>query len=180
MRPLTEEETKKMFEKLVKFIGPNIRQLIDRTDEDYCFRLHKDRVYYVSERVMKKATNIARDNLVALGVLVGKFTKGKNFHLQVTCLELIAQYAEYKVWVKPSAELSFLYGNHILKAGLHRMSQNTPTNQGVVVFSQSDLPLGFGVTARSSLDSNRADPTSIIVLHQADIGEYLRTEDHIG
>jgi hypothetical protein len=28
-------------------IGRNIKQLIDRPDEPYCFRLHKDRVYYV-------------------------------------------------------------------------------------------------------------------------------------
>ena len=31
MRPLTEEETKLFFEKLSKYIGENIRQLIDRT-----------------------------------------------------------------------------------------------------------------------------------------------------
>lgn len=28
-------------------IGKNIRFLVDRKDEDYCFRLHKDKVYYV-------------------------------------------------------------------------------------------------------------------------------------
>jgi ribosome biogenesis protein Nip4 len=54
MRPLTEEETKLFFEKLSKYIGENIRQLIDRTDGVYCFRLHRERVYYVSERIMKQ------------------------------------------------------------------------------------------------------------------------------
>ena len=28
-------------------IGRNIKNLIDRKDEQYCFRLHKDRVYYM-------------------------------------------------------------------------------------------------------------------------------------
>ena len=28
-------------------IGSNIKHLIDRSDETYCFRLHKDRVYYL-------------------------------------------------------------------------------------------------------------------------------------
>ena len=28
--------------------------LIDREDGKYCFRLHKDRVYYVSEKIMKQ------------------------------------------------------------------------------------------------------------------------------
>ena len=54
MRPLTEEETKVFFEKLSKYIGDNIKLLIDREDGTYCFRLHKDRVYYVSEKIMKQ------------------------------------------------------------------------------------------------------------------------------
>ena len=54
MRPLTEEETKIFFEKLSKYIGDNIKHLIDRSDGTYCFRLHRERVYYVSERIMKQ------------------------------------------------------------------------------------------------------------------------------
>lgn len=38
-------------------------------------------------------------------------------------------------------------------------------------------PLGFGVTARSSAESKRLDPTGIVVFRQADCGEYLREED---
>lgn len=30
-----------------------------------------------------------------------------------------------QVWVKPSAEQSFLYGNHVLKAGLGRITEDT-------------------------------------------------------
>lgn len=47
MRPLTDDETKVLFEKLANYIGKNIEQLINRPDETYCFRLHKDRIYYV-------------------------------------------------------------------------------------------------------------------------------------
>ena len=54
MRPLTEEETKVLFEKLNKYIGDNIKLLLDRGDGAYCFRLHKDRVYYVSEKIMRQ------------------------------------------------------------------------------------------------------------------------------
>ena len=54
MRPLTEEETKIFFEKLTKYIGENIKLLLERADGVYCFRLHKDRVYYVSEKIMKQ------------------------------------------------------------------------------------------------------------------------------
>ncbi len=49
-----------VFEKLFKFVGKNLKSLIDRQDEPYCFRLHKNRVYYVKESIMKKATNVRR------------------------------------------------------------------------------------------------------------------------
>ena len=59
MRPLTEEETKTMFDKLAKYIGAeNIKLLVDRSDGTYCFRLHRERVYYVSEKIMKQVKNV--------------------------------------------------------------------------------------------------------------------------
>ncbi len=45
MRALTEEEMKAFFEKLANFIGPSIKDMLDRSDEPHVFRLHKDRVY---------------------------------------------------------------------------------------------------------------------------------------
>ena len=50
MRPLTEEELKIFFDKLAKYVGQGIKALIDRPDGRWCFRLHRDRVYYVSEQ----------------------------------------------------------------------------------------------------------------------------------
>ena len=79
MRPLTEEETKAVFEKLYKFIGKSIKSLIDRPDEPYCFRLQKNRVFYVRESLMKRATNISRDKLVSLGTCIGKLTHSGKF-----------------------------------------------------------------------------------------------------
>ena len=75
MRPLTDEEVRVLFEKLELYIGQNLSKLIDRKDEPYTFRLMKDRVYYISERQMKLATNIGRDNLISIGTCFGKFTK---------------------------------------------------------------------------------------------------------
>ena len=71
-----------------------------------------------------------------------------------------------KVWVRPSSELSFLYGNNVLKAGLGRITENTPEHQGVVVYSMGDVPLGFGVTARSTADCRRLAATDVVVYHQ--------------
>ncbi|KAJ1678931.1 ribosome biosynthesis protein nip7 [Spiromyces aspiralis] len=177
MRPLTDEETKTFFEKLAKYIGRNIEHLIEREDEHHCFRLNKDRVYYVSESIMKQATSVGRQNLISLGTCFGKFTKSGKFRLHITALPYLAQYAIYKIWVKPNGEMSFLYGNHIVKAHIGRVTEDTPEHQGVVVFSMADIPMGFGVTARSTVDTRKLDPSAIVVYHQADIGEYLREED---
>ena len=44
MRPLTEEEAKSLFEKLAKYIGENVKLLLERSDGNYVFRYHKDKV----------------------------------------------------------------------------------------------------------------------------------------
>lgn len=176
MRPLTDAEVKTLFSKLHNYLGKNLVHLIERQDEEFCFRLHKDKVFYVSENLVKHATSISRDNLISLGTCLGKFSKTGKFRLHVTALDWLARFAQYKVWIKPNGEMPFLYGNHVVKAHLGRITEDTPEHQGVVVFSMSDVPLGFGVTARSTTDTKKLDPTSIIVFHQADVGEYLRDE----
>lgn len=60
MRPLTEDETRLVFEKLHKYLGKSIKSLVERTDEPYCFRLQRNRVFYVSEALMRRATNVRR------------------------------------------------------------------------------------------------------------------------
>jgi len=37
--------------------------------------------------------------------------------------------------------MPFLYGNHVVKAHLGRITEDTPEHQGVVVYSMNDVPL---------------------------------------
>lgn len=76
-------------------------------------------------------------------------------------------------------EQQCLYGNNVTKAGLGRISETTEKFQGVVVFSMSDVPLGFGVAGHSTAECKHADPLTIVCFHQADIGEYIRSEDDL-
>ena len=46
---------------------------------------------------MKRATSVARDQLVSLGVCVGKFTHSDKFRLTIGALELLAAHAKHKV-----------------------------------------------------------------------------------
>lgn len=177
MRPLTDEEMRVFFAKLQTYIGSNIAKLIDRKDEPFTFRLIKDRVFYLSEAQMKLASNVGRENLISIGTCFGKFTKNDKFRLHISCLDYIAQYAKYKVWVKTGAEMSFLYGNNVNKAGLARITDGIPQYGGVVVYSMADVALGFGLAAQPTEYCKDLEPMANVVLHQGDIGEYLRVED---
>lgn len=185
MRALTEIETQTLFKKLANYTGRSLTQLIapdsssDETSnaDRHVFRLHESRVYYVRLSLANLATSVARDNLLSLGTCIGKFTKTGKFRLHITSLDIIAPHARYKLWVKSNGEMPFLYGGNVVKAHVGRWSEDCPEHSGVVVLSMDDTPLGFGVTARSTAEARKLDPTAVVCFRQGDVGEYLREED---
>ncbi|MCJ1231783.1 ribosome biosynthesis protein nip7 [Toensbergia leucococca] len=181
MRPLTEPETQTLFSKLANYTGRSLTHLLTPPSAQQSsrpvFRLHASRVYYLPLSLANLATSIPRQNLLSLGTCLGKFTKTGKFRLHITALDVIAPHARYKVWVKANGEMPFLYGGNVVKAHVGRWSEDCPEHQGVVVYSMNDTPLGFGVTARSTAEARRLDPTGITTFRQADVGEYLREED---
>ncbi|KAG2263839.1 hypothetical protein Bca52824_070918 [Brassica carinata] len=166
MRPLDENETTVVFEKIFKFVGNNLKNIVENPSHEgpesdpgrYCFRLQKNRVYYASESLPGLPRDLHRE----------VHPRG-SFHLTIMSLNLLAANAKHKVWLKPTSEMSFLYGNHVLKGGLGRITDSIVPGDGVVVFSMSDVPLGFGIAAKSTQDCRKLDPNGIVVLHQADI-----------
>ena len=104
MRPLTDDETKTFFAKLAKFLGSNIKFMIEREDGEFVFRLHRERVYYMNAELLKMASHFNKDMLICAGTCFGKFTKTKKFKLHITCLDYLAKYSKFKVWVKPNGE----------------------------------------------------------------------------
>ena len=70
------------------------------------------------------------------------------------------------------------YGNGTL-LGLARITDGTLQYSGVVVFNMSDIPLGFGIAAQPTEYCRDLEPTANVILHQGDIGEYLRVEDDL-
>lgn len=78
MRPLTEQETKTLFEKLANYTGSSLKNLIAPLDDSpnadrYVFRMQKNRVFYVLLSIANLATSISRDNLLSLGTCLGKY-----------------------------------------------------------------------------------------------------------
>ena len=179
MRPLTDEETKLVFEKLVKYIGKKITYMVENEETTFVFRLHRGRVYYCDEKMLKFVGNFEKKKLISFGTCLGKFTKTGKFRLNITSLDYLAKYAQYKIWLKPNGEQLFLYGHHIMKSHIERISEDTPIHSGVIIYNIKDVPLGFGTTAKSALELKDVDPNTIVVFNQADVGEYLRVEDDV-
>ena len=179
MRALTDEELSLVFQKLKKYLGANLKHLVDETSSDgdeKVFRLIKSRVYLLSTALLKQCSAFAKELLLHAGVCMGQFTKTGKFRLAITALDTLSKYSTHKVWLKNSGEQNFLYGNHVLKAHIARISENTSKYDGVVVLNLSNIPLGFGVLAKAAEEMKTAEPSSIYVFNQADLGEYLRIE----
>ena len=157
MRPLTDEETKLVLEKLVKYIGKKATYMVSNEETNYVFRLHRQRVYYCSEELLKFAGTFEKKKLISFGTCLGKFTKTGKFRLNITALDYLAKYAQYKIWIKPNGEQMFLYGHHIVKSHIDRITEDTPSNAGVVIFNIKDVPIGFGTTAKAAVDRYKVD-----------------------
>ena len=71
---------------------------------------------------MALTSNVPKEELLCAGVFIGKFTKTGKFRLSVPCLDLLAKYSKHKVWVKTGGEMPYLYGNHVIKAHVARMT----------------------------------------------------------
>ena len=59
---------------------------------------------------------------------------------------------------------------NIVKAHLRR-TEGAPRN---VVVVPNEVPIGFGVTARSTEECQKSGPEALVVYHQANVGENLR------
>lgn len=175
MRILKPEEETKVKAKLQYYIGDNIDDLL----KTYELRLNNQRVFLVSKELLKASSQIGRDHIITCGITLGKITKTNNFRITITSLHTLHKYALYKVWIKTSAEMNYLYGNNSLKSHIQKISESIPMNAGVFVFNQHQIPLGFGVMALSPNSYAKARNGDSVILNQADTGEYIRNEANL-
>lgn len=172
MRILKSDEDKKVMEKLENFIGDNVKDLL----ETYELRLNNQRIFLITKELLKASSQLGRDTIISCGVILGKITKTGNFKITITALHSLHKYALYKVWIKSSAEMNFLYGNNALKSHIQKISESVPMNATVFVYNQNQVPLGFGIMAVNPTSYEKARGGDAVVLTQADNGEYIRNE----
>lgn len=58
-----------------------------------------------------------------------------------------------------------MYGNHVLKAHIGRISEKAMKYKGVIVLNLHNMPLGFGVLAKTQEELGVTDPTAIFVFN---------------
>ncbi|CRH01257.1 large ribosomal subunit assembling protein, putative [Plasmodium relictum] len=179
MRPLNDQETMLVFKKLAKFVGNNLLSMLSYNNEEYVFRLHKLNVYFIRADVVKQAESINKKSLISLGICIGKFTKANNFFIKITCISFLNEFCIHKIWLKESGEKNFLFGNNVLKSHLLKVSDNIKKGDGVIVLSMNDNPIGFGISIRNTQEIKILNVTDTILIHQGDVGEYLRSESTI-
>lgn len=172
MRALTEEEEKKVMIKLHNFIGDGTKDML----EDAKLFYNNQKVLLLTDALLKSTSQITRKEIICAGPIIGKFTKGGSFRITITALYPLQKYALHKVWIKASAEMNFLYGNNALRSHVQKISEDIPINAGVFVYNHLNTPLGFGILAVNPASYARARGGDIIVLTQADNGEYIRKE----
>ncbi|KAI5173417.1 60S ribosome subunit biogenesis protein NIP7 [Pancytospora epiphaga] len=172
MRPLNGQEEEVVMNKLRVFIGDATRDLL----EDKVLRLNNQKVLLTTDAVLKATSQQKRKKIVIAGTVIGKFTKNNNFYITVTALHALHEHGLHKVWVKASAEMNFLYGNNVLRSHVQKVSEEIPMNAGVFVYNHANVPLGFGILAIGPTSYARARGGDIVVLCQADNGEYIRNE----
>ncbi len=80
-------------------------------------------------------------------------------------MEYLKKYTSRKVWLKTNGEQNFIYGNHVLKAHIARISEKALKYEGVIVMNMENVALGFGVLAKSSEELKKCDPTAIFVFN---------------
>jgi 60S ribosome subunit biogenesis protein NIP7 len=61
--------------------------------------------------------------------------------------------------------MMFLYENSVTKSMLERITENNKEGDVVVMLSMSDMPLVFGIAARTTQDY-RKEVTNVIVVRQ--------------
>lgn len=165
MRPLTESESKQLFEKLHKFIKNHLPELV----KEYVFRLQRNRIYMVPNHVENHCSSVPRKSLVHAGIYIAKITHGHHIHLTIGCLHILSKYAR-KVQVKG---MGVLYGQSVLRRSILKISDDVQVGDGVVISSEG-VDAGIGLVVSLSMD-----PTKTVLINQADLGEYLRDQEHI-
>lgn len=57
-----------LFEKLAKYIGDNTERLLTRSDGKYVFRVIKNKIFYLSDEILRYCPHVKAEQLCGAGI----------------------------------------------------------------------------------------------------------------
>ena len=173
MIELTEDQISKVLESLFQITGPFVKRIFDRSESEQVFlRAIHGQVFLVSSPLLKFLDGMPMENLMGAGLLLGSFDESNRFHLEITCLELIARISSNKVSINNRVVQKFLNRDTLSAQSITHTSNNLKNSlerSVVLVTNAFGLAIGIGET---SLDKKGEINLSSLT----NIQEYLRIE----
>ena len=177
MRALTANEARIFIAKMIKFQGNFFLIFLKKKiTKNYFFKLQNNRVFFSSFSVFSKALLFSKKKIASVGSCIGRFNNSLKFYLMISALNFFSKMSrKYSILIDKLGQRIFLYGNHLKKKNLLEMNRNLYSNDRVIVFGKnSSLPLGFGEIRKNSFEILIQQEKNIIMINQADIGQYIR------
>ncbi|AEA38983.1 ribosome biogenesis protein (nucleomorph) [Cryptomonas paramecium] len=176
MRVLKKDEMRILFTKIVKFQKNFFFMFVKNCIKIFfSFRIIKRKVFFVRNTVMCRGVLFYKKNLMSLGTCIGNFNRFDCFYFFVTALNFLNSLSNFNfVIIKNFEENSFIKGKHLKKFQLSSITRQLSSNDGVLVFNENNLLLGFGEIVKNFSQVQVISKNHIVIINQGDIGKYVR------
>ena len=176
MRPLTFEEAKIFFLKMVKYKKGNLHFVLkEKILFLIVFRIQKLRIFETLIGITGYVNHFREHQIASLGTCIARYTHTKKLRLNVPFLKLITEFPpSNSLGCTRHGESRFLRGVHLTRANLGWTNGNIVRGEGVFIVGTTGIKLGFGEVISSIQFFQNSNYQKIIVANQGDIGSYTR------
>jgi len=175
VRSLRYEELRIMFCNILKYIGENISDFIQKViDLEIYFRLYRKRISFSKKKLINNSNCFTLKKIASVGVFMGKFFIGKRFLFFISFINVIKGFDTYKYGVVSShGEKHFTKGNNLKRSHFIKISNNFVKGDGIFIKDNSNNILGFGLTTKDYYIVKSNHP-NLLLINFSDVGIYIR------
>jgi len=177
MRELKTEEARILLSKLVKFKGKKLVNFLKINFFSFLvFKIQKKRIFFSSLSLYSRIFNFSKKRIGSFGICVGRFSHSKKLKFLIPLLNMLLKYKGlFSAFLKTEGEKSFLFGKHVEKKNVSKLSKNVFKNDGIVLFNKNKIAIGFGEALKSIVFIPKLDLRRILFVNQGDTGLYVRS-----
>lgn len=177
MRELKIEEARFLLTRLVKYKGKKLINFLKVNFISFLvFKVQKNRIFFSSLFLYSRIFNFAKKRIGSFGICIGRFSHSRKLKFLIPFLNLLLKNkGVFSAVLNGEGEKSFLFGKHVEKKNVSKISKNIFKNDGIVLFSKNKIPIGFGETLKSIVFIAKFDSKMILFINQGDTGLYVRS-----